>query len=77
MKKSRLGSGQKSTTNISSLLFRKAAAGIPLEDEINKVLDEIRAEIEKLPSELTYDKRRVIRRVRVYDIIDKHRGEQK
>lgn len=44
-----------------------------LEDEINKVLDEIRAEIEKLPSELTYDGRRMIRRVRVYDIIDKHR----
>lgn len=37
------------------------------------VLDEIRAEIEKLPSELTYDGRRMIRRVRVYDIIDKHR----
>lgn len=42
---------------------------------LDSVLDEIRAEIEKLPSELTYDGRRMIRRVRVYDIIDKYKAE--
>lgn len=40
---------------------------------IDLLLDEIKAEIDRLPSELTYDGRRMIRRARVYDIIDKYR----
>ena len=40
-----------------------------------EVLDKIRAEIEHLPSELTADGRRMIRRMRVMQIIDKYKAE--
>ena len=41
------------------------------------VLDKIRAEIEQMPSELTADGRRMIRRGSVFRIIDKHtKGEE-
>ena len=39
------------------------------------VLDKIRAEIEKIPSELTADGRRMIRRGSVFRIIDKYKAE--
>lgn len=51
-----------------ALLIKAIKNGKPLDE----LLNEIRAEIEKLPSELTYDGRRMIRRVRVYDILDKY-----
>lgn len=44
-------------------------------DGKSDVLNEIRAEIDQLPSELTADGRRMIRRARVYDILDKYKGE--
>ena len=40
-----------------------------------EVLDKIRAEIEQMPSELTADGRRMIRRVSVFRIIDKYKAE--
>lgn len=39
------------------------------------VLDKIKAEIEQMPSELTNDGRRMIRRGSVFRIIDKYRTE--
>ena len=39
------------------------------------VLDKIRAEIEQMPSELTDDGRRMIRRGKVFRIIDKYKAE--
>lgn len=45
-------------------------------DERNRwldVLDKIRAEIEQMPSELTADGRRMIRRESVFRIIDEHK----
>lgn len=40
---------------------------------VNKsVLEDIKAEIDELPSELTYDGRRMVRRSRVFEIIDNH-----
>lgn len=42
---------------------------------LNEVLDEIRAEIEQMPSELTADGRRMIRRGSVFRIIEKYRKE--
>ena len=41
--------------------------------EQEPVLDKIKAEIEKMPSELTADGRRMVRRENVFRIIDKHR----
>ena len=41
-----------------------------------KVLDKIRAEIEQMPSELTTDGRRMIRRGSVFRIIDKYKAER-
>lgn len=41
------------------------------------LLDKIRAEIEQMPSELTTDGRRMIRRVSVFRIIDKYREGDK
>lgn len=38
------------------------------------VLDKIKAEIEQMPSELTTDGRRMIRRGSVFRIIDKYKG---
>lgn len=40
-----------------------------------EVLDKIRAEIEQMPSELTADGRRMIRRGSVFRIIDKYMAE--
>lgn len=42
-------------------------------EERDELLDKIRAEIEQLPSELTADGRRMIRRVNVFIIIDKYK----
>lgn len=39
------------------------------------VLDSIKAEIEQLPSELTKDGRRMIRRRNVFQIIDKYKAD--
>ena len=39
------------------------------------ILDKIRAEIEQMPSELTVDGRRMIRRAWVFQIIDKYKAE--
>ena len=39
-----------------------------------EVLDKIKAEIEQMPSELTADGRRMIRRVSVFRIIDKYKA---
>ena len=47
-----------------------------MNDRINEVLDEIRAEIEKTPSELTADGRRMIRRGSVFRILDKYRESE-
>lgn len=41
-----------------------------------EALDKIRAEIEQMPSELTNDGRRMIRRESVFRIIDKYKGER-
>ena len=38
------------------------------------ILDKIKVEIEQMPSELTIDGRRMIRRVSVFRIIDKYKG---
>lgn len=43
--------------------------------EQEPVLDKIRAEIEQLPSELTEDGRRMIRRSSVFRVIDKYKAE--
>ncbi len=40
------------------------------------ILDEIRAEIEQMPSELTPDLRRMIRRINVLEIFDKYNAER-
>lgn len=44
-------------------------------DEIDEVLDKIRAEIDQMPSKLTTDGRRMIRRESVCQIIDKYKVE--
>lgn len=43
--------------------------------EQEPILDKIRAEIEHMPSELTEDGRRMVRRVSVFQIIDKYKAE--
>lgn len=48
----------------------------PLHREVD-TLDKIRAEIEALPRELPTDSRNMVRKTRVLDIIDKHRGDIK
>lgn len=45
------------------------------ETEWNDMLGEIETEIEQIPSYLTEDGRRMIRRVSVYRIIDKYKAE--
>lgn len=42
---------------------------------VSDVLDKIRAEIEQMPSELTADGRRMIRRESVFRIIEKYKAE--
>lgn len=42
---------------------------------VSDVLDKIRAEIEQMPSELTADGRRMIRRGSVFRIIEKYKAE--
>lgn len=49
-------------------------AVIQMLDDLPTMLDKIRAEIEQMPSELTTDGRRMVRRVNVFRIIDKYRG---
>lgn len=44
-------------------------------EERNELFDKIRAEIEQLPSELTEDGRRMIRRCSVFRVIDKYKTE--
>lgn len=43
-------------------------------EERDELLDKIRAEIEQMPSELTADGRRMIRRGSVFRIIDKYKA---
>ena len=46
-----------------------------IRQEVNTVLDKIRAEVEQMPSELTADGRRMIRRGSVFRIIDKYKAQ--
>lgn len=59
------------------LMTVRNAVGIETLEQESKtdVLDKIRTEIEKMPSELTADGRRMIRRESVFRIIDKYRKE--
>ena len=52
----------------NELWYNALKNGIPLEE----VLEDIKAEIDNLPSYLTEDGRRIVRKCRVHKIIDSH-----
>jgi hypothetical protein len=58
-------------------IIKETVASIWGKPPYTEVLDKIRAEIEQMPSELTADGRRMIRRGSVFRIIDKYREGDK
>lgn len=66
------GSQNMESCDIRGCDNRDAIKALEQED----ILDKIRAEIEQMPSELTSDGRRMIRRESVFRIIDKYRADR-
>lgn len=62
--------GNRNGKTLESMIYSAVANGKPLDS----VLGEIKAEIEDMPSELTYDYRRMVRQVSVFCIIDKYKA---
>ena len=57
---------------ITKMLYKRVINGTPFDS----VIEDIKTEIEAFPSELTEDGRRMVRKCRVLEIIDKHISEK-